>query len=85
MEDIRFRDWAKLDTKVSKALTLFIELENILDDLDDLSLANNQCYSYFNAFCIQLGAIRKDFTEYVENNNSVLEITDYNYKNYFKK
>ena len=85
LKDERFKNWMDVDTIVSKALRLFIELEDILVDLDDLSRANDQCYMDFEDFQLQVGATRSDFTKFVESNLEVLEITEDNYDSYFKQ
>ena len=35
MSDIRYKEWINKDCKVSQALKLFIELEDILGELND--------------------------------------------------
>lgn len=74
MKDIRYKDWINSSNKISKALRLLIELEDIFYDLDKYSLDNNQCYPDFEDFMLQIGEIRKDFTNYIENNKEILGI-----------
>lgn len=74
LKDIRFRNWMQLDTKVSKALKLLIELEDIFYDIDKFSLDNDQCYPEFEHFMLQIGGIRKDFTDCVDKDITLLDI-----------
>lgn len=74
MEDIRNREWLKLDTKVAKLLNLLIEAENILIDLDEYQMENNQCYPEIEDMMLQLGVIREHYTEFVDNHKEVLLI-----------
>ena len=64
----------KFDTKVSKALKLLIELEDIFYDIDKFSLDNDQCYPEFEHFMLQIGGIRKDFTDCVDKDITLLDI-----------
>ena len=74
MEDIRNRDWSKLDTKVAKLLNLLIEAENILIDLDEYQMKNEQCYPEIEDMMLQLGVIREHYTKFVDNHKEVLLI-----------
>lgn len=74
MEDIRKRDWLKLNTKAAKLLNLLIEAENILIDLDEYQIENDQCYPEIEDMMLQLGVIREHYTEFVDNHKEVLLI-----------
>ena len=77
MNDIRYREWLKYDTKVSKALMYIISAENILGELDDFSLENDQCYPEIETLYNSLAAVRADLTRYVDEILDILNI-EYN-------
>ena len=74
MKDIRYREWLKYDTKISRALLYIISAENILGELDDYSVENNQCYPEIEELYNQLASIRSDLTKYVDENKDILSI-----------
>jgi hypothetical protein len=74
LKDIRFRDWMQLDTKVSRALKLLIELEDIFYDIDKISLDNDQCYPEFEDFMLQIGELTKEFINCVDKDITLLDI-----------
>lgn len=74
MNDIRYREWLKYDTKVSQALMYIISAENVLGELDDFSLENDQCYSEIETLYNRLAAVRADLTRYVDENPDILNI-----------
>ena len=74
MKDIRYREWLKYDTKISRALLYIISAENILGELDDYSLENNQCYPEIEELYNRLASIRSDLTKYVDENKDILSI-----------
>jgi len=74
MEDIRYREWLKYDTKISQVLMHIISAENILGELDDYSLENGQCYPEIEELYNQLAAVRADLTKYVDENLDILKI-----------
>ncbi len=78
MKDVRFREWLKLDSKISQALLYIINAENILGELDDFSLENDQCYPEFEDFCNEIAAVRAEITRYVDENPEILEISSNN-------
>lgn len=80
MKDIRYREWLKYDTKISRALLYIISAENILGELDDYSLENNQCYPEIEELYNQLASIRSDLTKYVDENPDILSISCDNLK-----
>lgn len=70
--DIRKRNWLSLNTKVSKILSLLIEVENDLMDLDDYQMGNHQCYPDFEELYNRVALIRKDFTNYIDQHQELL-------------
>ena len=72
LKDIRYRNWMQLDTKVSRALKLLIELEDIFYEIDKFSLDNDQCYPEFEDFMLQIGELTKEFTNCVDKDHSSL-------------
>ena len=74
IKDIREKEWMKNDSKVASLLKLLIEAENILIDLDEYQMDNDQCYPEIEDMMLQLGEIRNDFTEFVDNNLEILDI-----------
>ena len=72
--DIREREWLKSNSKVSKALNYIIEAENILLELDDYQMENNQLYPEIEDMMLQLGSLRRDFTNFVDNNLEILKL-----------
>lgn len=76
LKDIRFRDWINYNTDISKALKLLIELEDIFYDIDKISLDNDQCYPEFEDFMLQIGEIRKEYTQYIDDNKFLLQFTE---------
>lgn len=71
--DIRERDWSKLDSKAARLLRLLIDAENILIDLDEYQMENNQCYPEIEDMMLQFGAIREQYTKFVDNNLEILK------------
>ena len=74
MKDIRYRVWSKKDNPAARLLNLLIEAENILIELDDYQMNNNQCYPEIEDMMLQIGAIREDYTKFVEKNIDILKI-----------
>lgn len=74
LSDVRDRQWLKIDSKVSKELKLLIEAENILVELDEHQMNNDQCYPEIEDMMLQLGELRKQYTEFIDNNLNLLDI-----------
>ncbi len=74
LSDVRDRQWLKIDSKVSKALKSLIEAENILVELDEYQMNNDQCYPEIEDMMLQLGELRKQYTEFIDNNLNLLDI-----------
>lgn len=74
MKDIRFRSWMEEDTRISKALKLIIEAEDILMDFDDYQLWKDSKYCDFEEFHNQLAYLRSNLLEYVDKTPDVLKL-----------
>ena len=74
MPDIRERSWKNNNCKAAKLLNLLIEAENILIDFDEYQIQNEQCYPEFEELMLQLGEIRSNYTNLVDNNKEILDI-----------
>jgi len=72
--DIREREWSKIDSKVSKVLNLLVEAENIMVDLDEYQMENGQNYPEIEDMMLQLGELRNNFTNFVDNNLEMIEL-----------
>ena len=72
--DIREREWSKIDSKVSKILNYLIEAENILVDLDEYQMENGQNYPEIEDMMLQLGELRNNFTNFIDNNLELLKL-----------
>lgn len=84
MTDIRPRKWMNLNTRVSKALKLLIEVEDILMDLDDYQMGNGQYYTDFEELYNQLADIREHFADYIDKHPELLTM-DEDIDKYFNK
>ena len=76
VKDIRDREWLKCNTKISQALLHIINAENILNELDDFSLDNDQCYPDIEDFYNELANLRFRITKYVDENQDILNISN---------
>lgn len=74
MPDIRNRSWKNIDSDTAKLFNLLIEAEDILIKLDEYQMENGQCYPEFEDFMLQIGDIRKRYTEFIDNNQETLNI-----------
>ena len=74
LPDIRNREWSKLEVPAAKLLNLLIEAENILIELDDIQMNNDQCYPEIEDMMLQLGEIRSNYINFVDNNLDILDI-----------
>lgn len=83
IEDVRFREWMNLDTKASKILKLLIETENLLKEVNDISLENRHSYSELKTFYNQISKIREDFTAYVDTHSGALVVHIKNFEPVF--
>ena len=76
LTDIRKRDWMTMDNRFAKALNLFIELEDILTDLDDYQMETGQYYTDFEELSNQLSHTREHFTKYIDSHPELLTMDD---------
>ena len=72
--DIRDREWSKLDSKVSRVLKLLVEAEDIMIELDEHQMDNEQNYPEIEDMMLQLGELRSNFTDFVDNNLELLKL-----------
>lgn len=75
MKDIRNKDWIKKECNASIILKRLIELEDLFIDFDEYQMDNNQCYPEIEDLMLLIGDIRKKYTDFVDKNKEVLEIT----------
>lgn len=73
IKDIRYKDWINIDSKVSKLLKLLIEAEDILIDLDEYQMENDQIYPEIEDMMLQLGELRNDYSNFIDNNLDLLK------------
>ena len=74
IKDIRYTDWINNNSKVSILLKKLIEAEDILIDLDEYNTTNNLNYDSLEDFMLQIGKIRKEFTDYINKNQKLKKI-----------
>lgn len=76
IQDIRERDWLKLNTPAAKALKYILEAEDILISLDDYQMENNQAYHEIEDMMLSIGELRKRYTKYIDNHEELLLLKD---------
>lgn len=76
IQDIRERDWLKLNTPAAKALKYILEAEDILISLDDYQMENNQAYHEIEDMMLSIGDLRKRYTKYIDNHEELLLLKD---------
>lgn len=79
MEDIRYRDWLKYDSKISQAVLYILNAENILSELDEFSMENDQCYPEIETIYNKIASLRAELLEYVDKNPDILGINNNNF------
>ena len=72
--DCRYEKWITKDCKVSKALKILIELEDIFSNIDDFYIRNGHRYNEFEDFMLDVDNIRYKFVEKVESDKSLFDI-----------
>ena len=72
--DVRDRKWLKIDSKVSRILKFLVDAEDIMVDLDEYQMENGQIYPEIEDMMLQLGELRNNFTNFVDNNLDLLEL-----------
>ena len=72
--DVRYEKWITKDCKVSKALKLLIELEDIFSDINDFYIENGERYNEFEDFMLHVDNIRYKFVKKVESDKSLFDI-----------
>lgn len=72
--DVRDREWSKLDSKVSRVLKLLVEAEDIMVELDEHQMENEQNYPEIEDMMLQLGELRGNFTNFIDNNLELLKL-----------
>ena len=74
LDDIRKRTWMTSDSNVGKILSLLIETENLLIDLDEYLVHNNPELNSIEDFMLELGYFRDRFTSYVDKNSDLVNV-----------
>lgn len=74
LDDIRKRTWMTSDSNVGKILSLLIETENLLIDLDEYLVHNNPELNSIEDFMLELGDFRDRFTSYVDKNSDLVNV-----------
>jgi hypothetical protein len=74
MSDIRYKEWINKDCKVSQALKLFIELEDILGELNDYFFKQGDWGNDFEDYKIDVGVTRYEFCKTVEKDETLFDI-----------
>jgi len=72
--DIRDRYWIKKDCDAGKILDCLIKAEDMLNNLDEFQMNHDQCYPDIEDMMLQIGELRKHFTDYVDSNPELLDI-----------
>ena len=62
------------DSNVGKILSLLIETENLLIDLDEYLVHNNPELNSIEDFMLELGDFRDRFTSYVDKNSDLVNV-----------
>ena len=75
MKDMRYKEWIDRNSDASTILKLLIELEDMFIDFDEYQMENNQCYPEIEDLMLLIGAVREKYTNFVNNNLEVLDIT----------
>lgn len=76
LPDIRLRKWLILDTPAANVLKHIIEAEDILISLDDYQIDNNQAYSDIEDMMLNIGKLRKQYTNYIDAHEELLLLKD---------
>lgn len=74
LDDIRKRTWMTSDSNVGKILSLLIETENLLIDLDEYLVHNNPELNSIEDFMLELGDFRDRFASYVDKNSDLVNV-----------
>ncbi len=74
MKDVRYEEWINKDCKVSKALKLLIELEDIFSYINDFYIRNGERYNDFEDYMLHVDNIRYKLVEKIKNNESLFDI-----------
>ena len=74
LDDIRKRTCMTSYSNVGKILSLLIETENLLIDLDEYLVHNNPELNSIEDFMLELGDFRDRFTSYVDKNSDLVNV-----------